>query len=371
MNYNWQQPDWKDFRYDTNELEEDLLLFIEKAGELKGLTSSLTQEDYELSVIKALTTEAIKNAEIEGEILNKTELVSSIKKNLGFKTNRVIRDNKSEGMANLVSHVLKDYQSPLTKKELFNWHQLIFPNNSKLTVGAWRKHQEPMQIVSGAIGRETIHFEAPPSTKVEQEMQDFINWFNDTAPNGKNKIIHAPIRSGIAQLYFESIHPFEDGNGRIGRAIAEKAVLQTVNYPLLFSLSSPIESDRKKYYEALKNGQQKNETTDFLRYFLSTLIEAIDQSKELIRFTIKKGRFFSHFKSQLNERQLKVVTRMLEEGTKKIKGGMTATKYMKIAKTSKPTATRDIQQLKSLGILIPNEKGGRSTSYSIDIKTPS
>jgi len=241
---------------------------------------------------------------------------------------------------------------------------MVFPTTTALNVGKWRIHTEPMQVVSGRIDKPTVHFEAPPSKYVPLEMVNFITWFNTTAPNSLKPIIHAPIRSAISHLYFETIHPFEDGNGRIGRAIAEKALSQTVGYPVLLSLSSAIDANKKNYYNALKEAQQSNEITPWLNYFLTIILSAQDASEALIDFTLKKTKLFDRYQNHLNERQLKAIKRMLQEGTKGFKGGMTAKKYMRITQTSKPTATRDLHKLLALGVF-KVEGDGRSTSYQI------
>lgn len=224
-----------------------------------------------------------------------------------------------------------------------------------------------MQVVSGPGGREKIHFEAPPSAQVTNEMTRFIQWFNDTAPGGIKEIRKAPLRSAIAHVYFESIHPFEDGNGRIGRAIAEKALSQTTGRPVLLSLSQTIEAERKHYYAALENAQQGNEITQWIKYFATVVLKAQVQAAEIVAFTLQKTKFFDRFKNQLNDRQLKVVRTMLEAGPRGFKGGMTANKYSSIAKTSKATATRDLQSLADLSVFVA-EGGGRSTHYTLNIQ---
>lgn len=171
----------------------------------------------------------------------------------------------------------------------------------KINAGAWRKHIDPMQIISGAIGKEKIHFEAPSSSHVPDEMKKFIKWFNETAPGGKNEIKKAPVRSAIAHLYFETIHPFEDGNGRIGRAIAEKALSQTIGRPVLLSLSRTIEAKKKLYYNALEQAQNSNDITQWINYFVNTILEAQIQEKQFIDFILKKSKFFDRFKQVLNE----------------------------------------------------------------------
>jgi Fic family protein len=263
--------------------------------------------------------------------------------------------------------VRNSFAAPLTDETLFLWHRMLMSQATRIIAGAWRTHQEPMLVVSGAIGKEKIHFEAPPSTQVPAEMEKFIAWFNDTAPGAKNEIKKAPVRSAIAHLYFESIHPFEDGNGRIGRAIAEKALSQTIGRPVLLSLSQTIEADKKAYYLALESAQRNNEITDWMKYFVKTTFQAQLEAKRLIDFTLKKTKFFDLFKDRLNERQLKVIIKMLEAEPKGFEGGMTANKYISITKASKATATRDLQLLAELGVFVP-EGGGRSRRYSLNIE---
>ena len=365
MTYNWQQSDWKNFDYDLHCLEDYLYTFMEKIGLSKGSLNALSKMHQTQTIIEILVSEAIKTSEIEGEYLSRKDVMSSIKNNLGVETKiEKIRDVQAKGMARLVTEIHSNYQPSLSEEMIFDWHRMIFPVKAKIAIGVWRTHEEPMQVISGKYGKEKLHFEAPPSKQVAKEMKIFIKWFNDTAPNGVEAIKYAPIRCAIAHLYFETIHPFEDGNGRIGRAIAEKALLQTVGYPLLISLSSAIESDRSKYYQALKVGQRSNEVTNWLVYFIEIILKALDNSEFLIDFTLKKVKLFDYYKAELNDRQMKVLKRMLEDGVGGFEGGMTAKKYMKITKTSKATATRDIQKLSEIGVFKP-VGGGRSTAYMV------
>ena len=370
MSYNWQQSDWTEFKYDFKQLEEYLYLFSEKMGISKGSLNALPKKHQTQTIIDILVSEAIKTSEIEGEFLSRKDVMSSIQNNLGLgSNNESIRDINARGMANLVTEIRNSYQEPINENIIFDWHKMVFPSRTSIAVGSWRTHNEPMQVVSGRHGKEIIHFEAPPSTRVKKEMKSFIQWFNNTAPNGTEEIKFGPIRSAIAHLYFESIHPFEDGNGRVGRAIAEKALLQSVDHPLLLSLSVAIESDRNTYYQALKIAQRSNNITDWLVYFIKTILKALDHSIELIDFTLQKAKLFNHYNLQLNERQTKVLKRMLDEGPKGFEGGMTAKKYMGITKTSKATATRDIQKLNEMGIF-KSIGGGRSTAYNIQFLEP-
>ena len=238
----------------------------------------------------------------------------------------------------------------------------------KVKAGAWRTHKEPMQVVSGVLGKEKIHYEAPPSERVPQEMDEFIVWFNDTAPGGNKEIQKAPVRAALAHLYFETIHPFEDGNGRIGRAIAEKALSQGIGRPVLLSLSRTIEAGKNDYYEALQQAQRSNRVTSWINYFVKTVLTAQIEAEKQIDFTLRKVKFFNKYKENLNERQLTVIKRMLEEGAKGFEGGMNASKYVSIAKTSKATATRDMQDLLEKGAFkLFGNAGGRSTKYMVDL----
>lgn len=367
MIYNWQKNDWPEFRYDLREVEDTLFYFAEQTGHISGLLKAMPEESQTEAILNTMVAEAIKTSEIEGEYLSRQDVISSIRNNLGLnKTQDRIKDKKAAGIGELMVAVRNTYKEPLTEKVLFSWHTMLLRPNTRIAVGKWRSHSEPMQVISGAMGKEKVHFEAPPSKAVPVEMKKFIKWFNDTAPGGKLEIKKAPVRSAIAHLYFESIHPFEDGNGRIGRAIAEKALSQSIGRPVMLSLSQTIEGNRKSYYSNLEEAQRSNEITAWIKYFTSTILEAQIQARSLIDFTLKKTKFFDRFKDQLNERQLKGIKRMLEEGPKGFEGGMTANKYISLTKTSKATATRDLQQLSEMGALIV-EGGGRSTHYVLNI----
>ncbi|MEL6132857.1 MAG: Fic family protein, partial [Bacteroidota bacterium] len=235
-----------------------------------------------------------------------------------------------------------------------------------IQVGQWRTGEEPMQIISGSVDKVIIHFEAPPSTRVPSEMKQFIRWFNETAPGRSTSFLYAPVRSAIAHLYFESIHPFEDGNGRIGRALSEKVLSQSLGRPALVSFSNVVEPRRQAYYEALKTAQRATDITPWIQYFLETMISAQNWTIEQLRFSIKKMQFFDRYKMQLNLRQEKVLNRMFAAGPAGFEGGMRTKKYMAITKTSKATATRDLQELVKLGALT-TKGGGRSTRYDLDL----
>lgn len=368
MTYNWQQVDWPNFRYQLLEIEDTLFAFIEEAGLNSGILKGLS-EDYQTEVIvNNMVAEAIKTSEIEGEYISRQDVLSSIRNKLGLsKVREPVKDRKALGAGELMVAVRNSFALPLTKTILFSWHEILMQHNTKIKVGAWRTHTQPMQVISGAIGKEKIHFEAPPSKQVPAEMKKYIQWFNDTAPGGLKEIKKAPVRAAIAHLYFETIHPFEDGNGRIGRAISEKALFQTMGRPLLLRISQAIEKDKKSYYRCLEKAQKNIEITDWIRYFVTTIFEAQQEASKHIDFTLKKTKFFDHFKDRINERQLKVITKMMEKGPQGFVGGMTANKYISITKTSKATATRDLQMGVEVGVF-RSRGGGRSTNYSLNME---
>jgi len=367
MSYNWQLPDWPHFQYDPKNIEDLLLSFAEKEGHVSGILKALPEDTQTEATIDMMVAEAMKTSEIEGEYLSRQDVMSSIKNNLGLNPEpEHIKDKKSQGAAELMVDVRKTFSQTLTEETLFSWHTMIMKGQSTHTVGDWRTHEDPMQVVSGPIGKWTVHFEAPPSKQVPQEMNAFIRWFNDTAPGAQKAIKKTPVRSAIAHLYFESIHPFEDGNGRVGRAIAEKVLSQGLGRPILLSLSNTIEAHKSAYYDALKEAQRSNEITGWIRYFVSVIVDAQILAQEHIEFTLKKTRFFQRFHDRLNERQLRVIRRMVEEGPQGFKGGMSTKKYIAITGTSKATATRDLQDLVTNGALI-SSGAGRSTRYQVKL----
>ena len=367
MLYNWQQKDWPNFTYTLLGIEDFLFHFAERTGHVSGLLKTLSEETQLETVINLMVAEAVKTSEIEGEFISRKDVLSSIKKNLGLvKTPVAVKDKRAAGVSKLMIDIRNTFKEPLTDKKIFEWHRMLLESNNEIVVGGWRKHKEPMQVISGAIGKQKVHFEAPPSAKVPGEMKQFIRWFNDTAPSEKKEIKKAPLRAAITHLYFESIHPFEDGNGRIGRAVAEKALSQSIGRPVMLSLSKTIERDKKSYYNALQRASLSNEITNWVNYFVKIVVDAQVQAEEEIEFTLRKAKFFDQFKDLLNERQFIVIKRMLEEGVQGFEGGMNARKYVSLTKTSKATATRDLQFLLEKKILVVSG-GGRSTGYQVNI----
>ncbi len=367
MSYNWQLPDWPQFQYDLTHIQDLLLTFAEKEGHVSGILKALPEDAQTEAIIDMMVAEAMKTSEIEGEYLSRQDVMSSIKHNLGLNPQpEHIRDKKSQGAAELMVDVRKTFAQTLTEDTLFSWHTMLMKGETTHTVGAWRTHEDPMQVVSGPIGKWKLRFEAPPSKQVPEEMNSFIRWFNDSAPGAQKAIKKAPVRSAIAHLYFESIHPLEDGNGRVGRAIAEKVLSQGLGRPILLSLSNTIETHKSAYYGALKEGQRSNDITGWIQYFVSVIVDAQMLAQEHIEFTLKKTRFFRRFHDRLNERQLRVIRRMFEEGPQGFQGGMSPKKYIAITSTSKATATRDLQDLVTNGALI-SSGAGRSTRYQVNL----
>ncbi|AFG36150.1 Fic family protein [Spirochaeta africana] len=365
--YIWQHNEWPRFRYQLPGLEDLLYLFAERVGRVSGAWHALAEPNRQEAMLQIMSAEAVKSSEIEGLQLNRGDVYSSIQKNLGLALDeKHIGDRRAAGAAELMVAVRQSWDRPLTADALCDWQYRLLAGSSGIQIGSWRESLEPMRIVSGPLGRETVHFEAPPASRVPGEMQQFLQWFNNTAPGGSMSRLETPVRSALAHLYFETIHPFEDGNGRIGRAVAEKALSQGVGRPVLLSLSGALESDRRAYYAALGHAQRNLEVTEWLRYFLQVILKAQTMSEQLIDFALKKIRFFERFEQRLNNRQLKVVRRMLQEGPEGFVGGMSARKYVGIAGTSKATATRDLQELRDMGAIgIRGSAGGRSTSYDI------
>ncbi len=373
MKYNWQLNDWTNFRYNTsriNELAYDCLKNISLfAGNVVALPEDIKQE----AIIDFMVSEAVKTSAIEGEILSRKDVFSSIRNHFGLNIPpQIIKNLKAEGISKVMLNAYHTFNKPLSKKMLNEWHFMLFQgqlNSSRMSIGKYRTHKEPMQVISGPIGREKIHFTAPPSKDIEKEMKKFILWFNQTAPGAIYEIKAAPVRSAIAHLYFESIHPYEDGNGRIGRAISEKALAQSLGHPILISLSQEIEANKKSYYLNLKNAQKVNEITGWIKYFLEMVNSSTVRTKSQLTFILEKSRFFDKFKNEFNERQKKVIQRMLEEGPDGFQGGITAKKYISITKCSKATATRDLTGLLTLRAIKRLSGKGRNVSYELILKS--
>ncbi|WP_289664753.1 Fic family protein [Flavobacterium panacagri] len=366
MKYNWQLPNWENFVYDDSVIDSLCVEFAFEMGEVKGLVDSLPSAIQQDTILQFMISEAMKTSEIEGEFFSRQDIMSSIKKNLGIAdVFDQIRDKNAQGIGKLMVTVRNSYSEKLSESIIKKWHYILMEYSRRVSPGKYRIGEEPMQIISGSYGKETIHFEAPPSHHVPAEMEKFIKWYHNFGVK-PNDIKKALIKTSISHLYFESVHPFEDGNGRIGRAIAEKCLSESLNRPVLMSISSTIEKSKKKYYESLKQAQRTNDVTDWIFYFSNLILESQKNAKQIVLFTLNKSRFINQFKNQMNERQIKVVLRMFENGTAGFQGGMTAIKYVSITKTSRATATRDLQDLTEKNILMPKGEG-RNRSYDLNL----
>jgi Fic family protein len=366
MRWNWQQPNWPYFTYNKNLLDSLETAFLHKNSFLSGCYYHLTHENKDELRVEILSTEASKTSEIEGEHLNRDSLRSSIARHLGLKTEHRKVSLAEQGITEMTMNVYESSQLALASDILCEWHLLLMNGRRDLErVGSYRTHEEPMQIISNPHYKTKIHFEAPPSKQVSNEMDRFIKWFNASAPHYPDAL-PALTRAALTHLYFVSIHPFEDGNGRIGRALVEKSLAQSLGHPTLIALSTVIEKNKKKYYAALEQANKSNEVSEWLMYFANTILEAQDYTQKLIQFLIEKNKLYQRIKGKLNARQEKVIARVFQEGLEGFKGGLSAENYIRITDTSRATATRDLHELVENAVLIKIGKR-KSTRYLLNI----
>ncbi len=351
MAWNWQLKNWPIFQYDEEAIAPLEKQFLLQSGELQGAFMHIPIEEQESLSIDLMSDEALKTSEIEGEFLNRDSLRSSIKLNFGLSTNDYRVTPAEQGIAEMMVELYRHFATPLSENALFNWHEMICNGRKDLAdLGSYRTHPEPMQILSGRVDKPTLHFEAPPSSEVPREMNKFIAWFNQSRPDSDSPL-PTLIRAGIAHLYFVNIHPFEDGNGRLARALSEKVLAQSLSRPSLISLSTIIQQNKKDYYKALGLCNKTNEITGWLKYFSNAILQAQAHTQEMIHFLFQKTRFFDHFQYQMNARQEKVIARIFRAGPKGVVGGLSAKNYIAITRASRATATRDLQDLVNKGIL--------------------
>ena len=366
MKWNWQQPDWPEFSWKQSLLLKAEALFLVEAGEYAGTAKHLGAKDREQLTVEAMSTEAVTTSEIEGEILDRASVQSSIRRQLGLATDQRKVGAAEQGVSEMMVDLHHTCAEPLSHDMLFRWHRMLMTGRRDLKdVGSYRTHIEPMQVVSGAIHDPKVHFEAPPSTSVPAEMSRFIDWFNRSAP-GDGEPLPALTRAGVAHLYFICIHPFEDGNGRIGRAIAEKVLAQSLGHPTLTALAATILAKRNTYYGVLEANNKHQEITPWLTWFAATAIETQRRSIALVDFLIDKTRLLDRLRDQINERQKKALLRMLREGPEGFEGGLSAGKYASITGASPATATRDLADLVAKHALVRSGEQ-RHTRYEIAI----
>jgi Fic family protein len=318
----------------------------------------------EEAVLRTLTEDVLKSSEIEGEKLDADQVRSSVARRLGIDIGGLQpADRYVEGVVEMMLDATQHYDQPLTAERLFGWHASLFPTGRsgmhRITVGAWRDNRTaPMQVVSGPVGRERVHFEAPAAERLEEEMRQFVEWFNDDATT------EPVLKAALAHLWFVTIHPFEDGNGRIARAIADMSLARSEGSSRRFySMSAQIRDERGEYYGLLERTQQETmDVTAWMEWFLGCLTRAIEGAQSALSGVIEKARYWEKLRDvPLNERQRLVINKMLEG----FEGKLTTSKWATLTKSSNDTALRDIQQLVERGVLVRNQAGGRSTSYSL------
>ncbi len=351
MTWNWQLPNWPHFQFEKNRLWEAETQFLKSSGVMVGAMYHLDQGVNQQLVVQLMSQEMVESSAIEGEVLDRASVQSSIARHLGFAADRRRSSPAEAGAAELMADLYRHYTAPLTDQSLFDWHAMLMNGRRDLeVVGGYRTHTEAMQIISGPVHAPHVHFEAPPSRRVPAEMAQFIDWFNKTAPCGAEPL-PAVERAAIAHLWFETIHPFEDGNGRIGRAIAEKALAQSLEAPTLTALAATINTHRKAYYIELHRASQTNEIDAWMVWFSNIVLEAQARTLQNIRFLIEKTRFLDSLRGMLNVRQEKALLRMLAEGPDGFHGGLSAQNYRAITGATSATTTRDLAELVALGAL--------------------
>lgn len=360
-------PDWPNFRWDQQRLANVLAAVRHEQGRLIGRMEGLGFPLQQEAVLQTLTEDVVKSSEIEGERLDQSQVRSSIARRLGMDAGGVdVIDRQVEGVVEMMLDATRNYDQPLTAERLFAWHASLFPTGRsgmrKLRVRAWRDDSTgPMQVISGPVGRERVHFEAPAADRLDREMKAFLRWFKD---DGSRTGVDEVLRAGFAHLWFVTIHPFDDGNGRIARAIADLTLARSEHSSQRFySMSAQIRQERNDYYEILERTQKGTlDVTPWMEWFLACLGRAIDGAQTTLAVVLQKARFWQAVRNiPINDRQRLVLNRVLDG----FEGKLTTSKWAKIAKCSSDTALRDILDLVERGVLVRNPGAGRSTSYSL------
>jgi Fic family protein len=367
MTWNWEHSDWPNFRWDSTALAELEAQFLHRSGMQIGSIKHFDEETRLSIMVDMLTGEALKTSEIEGEILNRDSVQSSILRHFGLKTDNRRVPPAESGISDMMVDLYQHFAQRLTHNALHNWHRMITNGRTDLRdIGAYRTHADPMQVVSGVLHKPKVHFEAPPSADMARQMDAFVAWYAATGSDGATPL-PALTRAGLAHLYFVSIHPYEDGNGRIARALAEKSLAQAIGQPTLLALSHVIERKRNDYYDALESNNKGVEITPWLVYFARTVLDAQAYTQHLIDFLIDKAKLYDRVRGKLNERQDRALDRLFREGPDGFKGGLSAANYIRITGAARATATRDLQGLVNMGAL--RQTGAlKSTRYWLAIE---
>jgi len=364
MTYIYDLPDWPAFRWDFAALEAPLAAVRHRQGRLIGRMEGLGFPLRCEAVLDTLTEDVLKSSEIEGEVLDRGQVRSSIARRLGMEIAALVTaDRAVEGVVEMMLDATQNYDRELTDERLFGWHAALFPTGrsglQRITVGAWRDDRTgPMQVVSGPVGRERVHYEAPKAGRVAVDMKAFLSWFN------RRDVVDPVLKAGMAHLWFVTIHPFDDGNGRVARAIADMQLARSEQSPQRFySMSAQIRQERRAYYEFLEATQKGGlDITAWLTWFLACLSRAFGGAETILADVLKKARFWErHGRDAFNDRQRDMLNRLLEA----FEGKLTSSKWAAIEECSPDTALRDITDLLERGILLKDKGGGRSTSYSL------
>lgn len=361
MKYIHDRPDWPNFHWQAGALETRLARVRYRQGRLIGEMESLGFALKAEAMMDTLTEDSMKTSEIEGEMLDRQQVRSSIARRLGMDIGALsASDRHTDGVVDMLLDATGNFTGPLTEDRLFGWHSALFPSGRsgirRIATGTWRGPQSgPMQVVSGPFGHEHVHFEAPDASRLHDEMDAFLGWFNAEQP------VDPVLKAAIAHFWFVTIHPFEDGNGRIARAIADMALVRSEDISQRFySMSSAIRAERSAYYAILEKSQKGDlDITGWLEWFLNCLERAFAASEIMLSRVLRKARFWEKHGADISDRQRGVLNRLLDG----FDGRMTSSKWAKIAKCSQDTALRDIEDLLRRGILARSAEGGRSTAY--------
>ena len=364
MKYIHELKKWPEFNWNQEHLAKQLLDVRHRQGRLIGRMEGLGFTNFRAeAVLQTLIEDVVKSSEIEGEHLDREQVRSSIARRLGMDVGGLSSaDRNVEGVVEMMIDATQNFKTSLTAERIFGWHSSLFPGGhsgiSKIRVGKWRDDNAgPMQVVSGAFGREKVHFQAPEAPRLKQEMNTFLEWFNNTKQQ-----MDPVLKAGVAHLWFVTIHPVDDGNGRIARAIADMALARSENSPQRFySMSQQISSDRKAYYDVLESTQKAGlDITPWLEWFLGCMGRALENAETIWASVLVKARFWETYATEVfNERQRKIINRLLDG----FDGKLTSSEWAALGKCSQDTASRDINDLIERGILIKNTTGGRSTNY--------
>jgi len=360
----WQLPDWPKLHFDVAAASPALLSARERQGQVRGMARAIGLDEMHNIERAVWTNEALATAAIEGERLELAAVRSSVVRHLG-QADSGPYSRHVDGLVGIMQDASAGFEQPLDADRLCRWQSALFPGATmgirRVAIGRFRDHQDPMQIVSGLPGKDTVHYTAPPSSSVLREMDAFLAWLAATTPRRDAlPALDGIARAAIAHLWFETIHPFEDGNGRIGRAIADMALAQDLGAPTrLYSLSRQLLADRRGYYDALAAAQVGGtDVTGFVQWFADAFGQACNRSMELIQDTLDKSRFWAtHAQQALNERQRQLIRRLLDAGDGGFLGGLNVDKYLKMTRTSKATATRDLSDLVQRGLLHTSGQG--------------